>query len=84
MRKKKIPPSFEEVKAYCRERKNKVDAQRFFDYYTANGWKVGRNQMKDWQAAVRTWEHSNGGEAKKTYNSSDLNNQFADLSDDDL
>ena len=50
------PPTFEEVKAYCVERGNHVDAQRFVDYYTSNGWKVGKNQMKDWKAAVRTWE----------------------------
>ena len=51
-----IPPTVEEVAAYCRERGNHVDAQRWFDYYTANGWKVGRNPMKDWKACVRTWE----------------------------
>ncbi len=50
------PPSVEEVKAYCQERGNKVDAERFVDYYTANGWKVGKNSMKDWKAAVRNWE----------------------------
>lgn len=50
------PPTVEEVAEYCRERQNKVDAQRFIDYYTANGWKVGRNSMKDWKAAIRTWE----------------------------
>lgn len=51
-----VPPTVEEVAAYCRERENHVDAQRWFDYYTANGWKVGRNPMKDWKACVRTWE----------------------------
>ena len=50
----------EEVKAYCLERKNKVDAVRFVDYYTANGWRVGKNPMKDWRAAVRTWERDDG------------------------
>ena len=52
------PPTLEEVQAYCDERCNSVDAQRFIDYYTANGWKVGKNSMKDWKAAVRTWERS--------------------------
>ena len=52
------PPTLEEVQAYCDERGNSVDAQRFIDYYTANGWKVGKNSMKDWKAAVRTWERS--------------------------
>lgn len=55
-RKRFVPPTLEEVKAYCLERKNKVDAERFIDYYTANGWLVGKNKMKDWKAAVRTWE----------------------------
>lgn len=49
-------PTLEEVKAYCQERGNKVDAERWFDHYTANGWKVGKNPMQDWKASVRTWE----------------------------
>jgi hypothetical protein len=52
------PPSVDEVRAYCRERKNQVDAEKFVDYYTSNGWKVGKNNMKDWKAAVRTWERN--------------------------
>lgn len=52
------PPSVDEVRAYCRERKNMVDAEKFIDYYTSNGWKVGKNSMKDWKAAVRTWERN--------------------------
>lgn len=55
-RKRFAPPTLAEVTAYCRERQNAVDPQRFIDYYTANGWKVGKNSMKDWKAAVRTWE----------------------------
>ena len=55
-RKRFTPPTLAEVTAYCRERPNAVDPQRFIDYYTANGWKVGKNSMKDWKAAVRTWE----------------------------
>ena len=54
------PPTVDEVKAYCLERKNSVDPVRFVDYYTANGWKVGKNPMKDWRAAVRTWERDDG------------------------
>lgn len=49
-------PTLEEVQAYCQERNNNVDAQKWFDYYSSNGWKVGRNPMKDWKASVRTWE----------------------------
>lgn len=59
------PPTLEEVKAYCAERKNAVDPQHFLDYYTANGWKVGKNAMKDWKAAVRTWESNGYGGKKK-------------------
>ena len=50
------PPAIDDVKAYCAERKNTVDAQHWYDYYSSNGWKVGKNPMKDWKAAVRTWE----------------------------
>lgn len=54
-------PTLEEVKAYCSERKNNVDAEKFIDYYESNGWHVGKNPMKDWKAAVRTWERNNYG-----------------------
>lgn len=57
-KKRFIKPTLEEIKQYCIERGNKVDAQHFFDYYESNGWKVGKNSMKDWKAAVRTWERS--------------------------
>lgn len=53
-----VPPTKEEVIAYCKERGNRVDPERFIDHYTAVGWKVGKNQMRDWKAAVRTWERS--------------------------
>lgn len=59
------PPSVDEVAAYCRERGNAVDAQRFVDFYASKGWKVGSSGMKDWRAAVRNWERQdntkNGG-----------------------
>lgn len=53
-----IKPTVEEVRAYCQQRKNEVDPERFVDYYTANGWKIGKAKtpMQDWKAAVRTWE----------------------------
>lgn len=53
------PPSLEDVQAYCEERKNDVDPQRFIDHYTANGWMRGKTKIKDWRAAVRTWERRN-------------------------
>lgn len=58
-------PTLEEVKAYCTERGNHVDPQRFINYYQANGWKVGKNGMKNWRAAVRTWERPRDGEISK-------------------
>lgn len=59
------PPTLEDVEAYCRERQNRVDPQHFLDYYEANGWRVGRNKMKDWKAAVRTWERNGYDKGKK-------------------
>lgn len=54
-----IPPSIDEVKSYCTERGNSIDAQRFVDFYDANGWVQGRGKpIKDWKAAVRTWERT--------------------------
>lgn len=53
------PPTLEEVAEYCRERNNGIDPQRFIDFYSAKGWMIGKNKMKDWKAAVRTWEKSN-------------------------
>lgn len=55
-RKRFSPPSAAEVREYCQERENAVDAESFVDFYAAKGWKVGNAPMKDWKAAVRTWE----------------------------
>ena len=52
------PPTVEEVRAYCEERKNNIDPEAFIDHYNANGWKVGKAKMKDWKAAVRNWERN--------------------------
>ena len=74
-----IKPSLNEVKTYCQERQNNVDAERFVDYYEANGWKVGKNPMKDWKAAVRTWE-------KNSYNKPIQQSapNIADIPDEEL
>lgn len=58
------PPSLAEVKEYCESRRNSVNAERFVDYYAANGWKVGKNSMKDWKAAVRNWERQEAERAE--------------------
>ena len=62
------PPSVDDVESYCRERQNDVNAQRFVDFYAAKGWRIGKEPMKDWKAAVRTWEarDSEPGKPAKT------------------
>lgn len=50
------PPTLDEVSAYCQGRSNNVSPQRFIDFYESKGWMVGKNKMKDWKAAIRTWE----------------------------
>ena len=52
-----VPPTVEEVAAYCKERNNGIDAEHFVDFYSSKGWKVGNSKMTNWKAAVRTWEH---------------------------
>ena len=54
----KANPTLAEVTAYCQERHNQVDPDKWFDYYSSNGWKVGRNSMKDWRASIRLWERN--------------------------
>ena len=59
-------PTLEEIRAYCQERNNDVQAERFYDFYESKGWRVGNQAMKDWMAAVRTWENKNRVETKHT------------------
>ena len=72
------PPSLDEVREYCTERGNGIDAERFVDFYDANGWKVGKNPMKDWKAAVRTWERrkNDGTQQRFANTSSSTGKQF--------
>lgn len=69
-----IPPTLDEVSDYCRERNNGVDPQHFLDYYSSNGWRVGKNPMKDWKAAVRTWERN--GVNRKTGTAAELEDSY--------
>lgn len=66
-----VKPTIEEVQAYCKERNNNVDAERWYDFYESKGWKVGKNPMKDWKASIRTWERSNNdnvnGKSESTF-----------------
>lgn len=64
--KKFIPPTVDDVRNYCIDRNNNVDPERFVDFYSAKGWMVGRNKMKDWKAAVRTWEKRDNNAPKNT------------------
>jgi len=57
-RKRFSPPTLQEVSDYCKERNNSVNPEKWIAHYQSNGWKVGKNSMKDWKAAVRTWEGS--------------------------
>tara|TARA_R100000773_G_C4190135_1_gene96349 strand:+ start:20 stop:676 length:657 start_codon:yes stop_codon:yes gene_type:complete len=56
IQKRFVKPTIDDIKEYCKERNNNVDTSKFYNYYESNGWKVGKNSMKDWKAAIRTWE----------------------------
>lgn len=58
------PPTLDEVAQYCAERHNNVDPQKFIDFYESKGWMIGKNRMRDWKAAVRTWEKRDDGKTQ--------------------
>lgn len=62
-----IPPTVDEVKAYCKERNNAVDAEKFIDHYAAANWFRGKTKIKDWKACVRTWEKNEKDKPSNTY-----------------
>ena len=64
-----VKPSLEEVRLYCHEKKYGVNPEAWMDFYESNGWKVGKNPMKDWKAAIRTWARNNYGEPVKAASS---------------
>ena len=59
-------PTVEEVQEYCTERGNNIDAQHFIDYYSARGWMLGKNHIKDWKACIRTWERNDSFKPQKS------------------
>lgn len=61
-----VKPTVDEVNEYCRERGNGISGERFIDFYESKGWKIGKNHMKDWKAAVRTWERNQGFKPSKS------------------
>ena len=65
-RKNFVKPTVEEIAAFCKEKKYTVSAQQFFNYYESNGWKIGRNAMKSWQAAVQNWNTRDKANKKAT------------------
>ena len=64
-RKNFIKPTIEEIKEYCKERNNGIDAERFYDFYESKDWMIGKNKMKDWKACIRTWEKGNKSKEEK-------------------
>ena len=79
-RKRFEKPTLSQITQYCLERNNSVNAEQFYDYYESNGWKVGKNAMKDWKACVRTWERNGYDKPiKKKNNKQDALNDMRDL-----
>lgn len=79
-RKRFEKPTLSQITQYCLERNNNVNAEQFYDYYESNGWKVGKNAMKDWKACVRTWERNGYDKPiKKKNNKQDALNDMRDL-----
>ena len=70
--KKFVPPTLDEVIDYCNERQNNINPEQFIDYYTTNGWKVGKNKMKDWKASIRTWERNGYSNKQPTKQSGNI------------
>ena len=58
-------PTLEEVRSYISEKGYNVDAERFWNYYESNGWRVGKNPMKNWKAAAATWQRSETGKSSR-------------------
>lgn len=82
-RKRFVKPTISDIEQYCSEKNISINAQQFIDYYESNGWKVGRNSMKDWQATVRRWASNNYGKKKSSKEDAinvvkELMNEYAD------
>lgn len=76
------PPTLEEVQEYITEKGYNIDAERFIDFYQSKGWMVGKNKMKDWKAAVRTWSKDT---RQNTTSKTTMNNfTSSDTTEEDL
>lgn len=65
-KKRFMPPTIDDVAAYCKERQNGIDPQQFVDHYAASGWMRGKTPIKDWKACMRTWERNRANGALPT------------------
>lgn len=76
-----IKPTLAEIKDYCTSRNNGIDPQAFFDFYESKGWKIGNTPMKNWRAAVNTWERRKKQEVGNgtDYNKHPDENKYADF-----
>lgn len=74
-------PTIEQITFYCKERGNNIDAQSFYDYYESVGWKVGNKPMKDWRAAVRTWERNRNQARKPEQKQLTIDDEFSKYGD---
>lgn len=73
-------PTLEEVKNYCEERNNGINPEHFIDFYESKNWMIGKNKMKDWKAAIRTWESRNKKELPNWF---DKTNQMEELTEEE-
>lgn len=73
-----IKPTLEDVIAYCEEKRNGVDPEKWYNYYESNGWKVGKNSMKNWKACVNTWSRTSFNKNKQE------DNKFKEYADDEI
>ena len=69
-------PMLHQIEYYCKERKNNIDAETFFDFYESKNWMVGKNKMKDWKAAIRTWERRDKNKSNKKTTMSKIDAQL--------
>jgi hypothetical protein len=86
------PPTKDEIEIFCLENGLTIDIDRFINYYSSNGWMVGRNHMKDWKATVRNWASGNNSRsqrkpepAKRTVKAGDFEQRdYSDVPDEML
>lgn len=77
-----VKPTLEDVIAYCEEKRNGVDPEKWYNYYESNGWKVGKNSMKNWKACVNTWARQNFGNSNIANDKK--GNGFKEYADDEI